>query len=68
MANSRPTALRTDQVATRLNLSERTIRRMIRDGQLRGFRVGQRHWRVWEHDLVKYLARRQPADAPAHGG
>jgi excisionase family DNA binding protein len=42
-------------VAQRLGCSEWTVRRMIRRRELRAFRPGQRSWRVWEHELERYI-------------
>jgi|GraSoiStandDraft_47_1057283.scaffolds.fasta_scaffold978422_2 excisionase family DNA binding protein len=48
-------ALTTEQVAKRLNTTERTIRRMLNDKRLKGFRLGPRVWRVEEADLEKFI-------------
>jgi len=39
-------ALRPEDVAARWECSEATVRRMLRDGRLRGFRVGGKLWRI----------------------
>lgn len=49
-------ALSVMQVARRLNVSERTARKVIASGDLRAHRVG-RQLRVFEADLQAYLAR-----------
>ena len=41
-------------VADRLLLSERTVRRLLDAGELRAFRLG-RQWRISLLDLQKYL-------------
>lgn len=43
-------------IARRLRLAERTARRLIVSGELKGHRVG-RQWRVFEPDFVDYLGR-----------
>lgn len=44
------------RVAKRLNVSDRTARRLIEAGALKAYRIG-RQWRVFEPDLQEYLAR-----------
>lgn len=44
------------RMARRLDVSERTARRIIEIGQLKAHRIG-RQWRVFEADLQDYLAR-----------
>ena len=44
------------QLARRLDVCERTARRLIEGGELKAYRVG-RQWRVFEPDLQEYLAR-----------
>ena len=46
-------------VAYRLQLSERTVRRLVDAGELLAFRVG-RQWRILPKDLQKYLDRSRP--------
>jgi excisionase family DNA binding protein len=43
-------------LAKRLDVSTRTARRLIREGELRAHRI-RRQWRVFESDLHDYLAR-----------
>lgn len=43
------------QVQEMLGLSERTIFRLIKNGELNGFKVG-REWRFQESDLEAYIA------------
>ena len=49
------------EVADRLRLNPETIRRMLRDGRLSGFRIGADNagWRVSEADLVAFIRERQ---------
>jgi excisionase family DNA binding protein len=50
-------ALSPKRVAKTLDVSPKTVRSLIRDGQIRAHRVGRRHWRVFGSDLQEYLAR-----------
>ncbi len=44
------------QVAEALNLSVRTIKGWLRDGKLKGVKIGTRgDWRVKESDLEKFI-------------
>jgi excisionase family DNA binding protein len=49
------TALTVEQVAEKLNVSQRTIRRMIASKTIKAFRVGQRTWRIDQADLDAYI-------------
>ena len=44
------------EVATRLNVSLVTVGRWLREGKLKGLKVG-RQWRVRESDLEAFLER-----------
>jgi excisionase family DNA binding protein len=48
------------EVADRLRLSQETIRRMLRDRRLSGFRPGgdSAGWRVSERDLAAFIRER----------
>lgn len=46
------------QVENRLKLSERTIFRLIKSGELHGFKVG-REWRFEESDIEDYITRQR---------
>jgi excisionase family DNA binding protein len=48
-------AISIQRLAKRLDVSQRTARRLIRAGGLRAHRIG-RQWRVFEGDLRDYLA------------
>lgn len=51
-------ALRTAEVAERLRIDPRTVRKLIRSGRLRGFTVGGKgDIRVTEADLAAYIAQ-----------
>jgi excisionase family DNA binding protein len=51
----RDTFLNVEQVAEKLGVSERTIRRLIASRHLKVFRVGQRSWRIDQADLHAYI-------------
>ena len=53
------------RVAERLNVSDRTARRLIEAGALKAYRIG-RQWRVFEPDLEEYLARQANRHACRH--
>jgi excisionase family DNA binding protein len=46
------------QVQEVLNLSERTVFRLIKSGELKGFKAG-REWRFEESDLDLYIERQR---------
>lgn len=46
------------EVACELGVSERTAQRMLQAGEIRGFRVGAKLWRVRKVDLDLYVFRR----------
>jgi excisionase family DNA binding protein len=48
------------EVAERLRLNPETIRRMLRDGRLSGFRLGadSAGWRVSQQDLAAFIRSR----------
>ncbi len=54
------------QVAERLQNHERTVTRWLRDGYLRGFKLGK-EWRIAPADLSAFLERHanQPFDQAA---
>ena len=43
------------QTAEYLRLSDKTVRRLIKDDKLSASKVSKRVWRVKESDIVKYL-------------
>ena len=54
--------LTVDQVAERLKVDAETVRRWLREGQMQGYRLGSRWWRVSEADLRRFLeASKKPA-------
>ncbi|MDQ3707609.1 MAG: helix-turn-helix domain-containing protein [Chloroflexota bacterium] len=56
--------LTVEEVAQRLRLNPFTIRRLLREGALRGSKVGKRQWRVQLRDLEAYLG--QGSNGVAH--
>jgi excisionase family DNA binding protein len=47
-----------EQVAAVLNLSVRTVKGWLREGKLKGVKIGTRgDWRVKESDLEKYISK-----------
>lgn len=50
----------TPEAADEIGVSEETIRRLLRDGVIRGFKVREdrkAHWRIWRRDWEDYLNR-----------
>jgi excisionase family DNA binding protein len=52
--------LTVEEAAERLRFSTETIRRMLRDGRLRGIRMGATRagWRIAERDLAAFIQNR----------
>ncbi len=52
------------QVAERLQIHERTVTRWLRDGYLRGFKLGK-EWRIAPADLDSFMEKHanQPMDS-----
>ncbi len=64
---SKPIRLQTiHDIANRLQLSTKTVRRMIKSGDLIGHLIGSQ-WRVSEDDLQLYLRTRRGANLAEHG-
>ena len=55
-------ALTVSDVARRLNVKSNTVRRLIKEGELIGFKVGLQ-WRVEERDLNAYVRRQKKKEA-----
>ena len=52
-------------VQERLGISESTLFRMLKNKELKGFKVGGRAWRFEESDIEEYIKRqRQKAEQP----
>ena len=47
--------LTVSQVAEYLQISEKTIRRLIANGKIKASKVGGRAWRIKESDIEHYL-------------
>lgn len=43
------------ETANYLKLSDKTVRRLIKDNKLMASRVGDRTWRIKKNDIQKYL-------------
>jgi excisionase family DNA binding protein len=50
--------LTVEDVANKLNVSEETIKRMLRQKQLPGYKISGQ-WRISQEDLLKYLAKQK---------
>lgn len=51
--------LTVDEVATRLDVTAETVRRLLRDKKLAGMQISRRAgWRVRESDLERYIRSR----------
>ncbi len=52
-------------VAKRLKMNERTVTQWLRNGYLRGFKIGK-EWRVSETDLEAFIeaSANKPSDSP----
>lgn len=44
------------QTAEYLQVSEKTVRRLIKFGQITASKVGERNWRIRKQDIEGYLA------------
>jgi excisionase family DNA binding protein len=54
------------QVQDKLKISERTVFRLIKNGELRGFKVG-REWRFEPSDIEDYIRRQREKAIIAQG-
>ena len=50
-----------DEVAEYLGLNPATVRLHLRNGELVGFKVGPRHWRIRESALEAFVNEREQA-------
>lgn len=48
--------LRADQVERLLSCSRTTVCKLLREGHLRGFKVGAQ-WRIYEHSVQEYIEK-----------
>lgn len=51
-----------EEVAERLAVTANTVRGWLRDGTLKGVKLGKRVWRIKESDLHLYTCSEQQAD------
>jgi len=51
-----------EEVAERLGVTPNTVRTWLRDGSLKGIKLGRKIWRVNETELQKFLSREQKAE------
>ena len=49
-----------EQAAQRLQISRKTVIAWMRDGKLRGSKIGYRTWRVTVSEIEAFLKRQQP--------
>lgn len=59
-----PEYLTSEEVAGKLRIHERTVRRLLADGKLPGQRIGAKKWRISAGALKAYMEGVQPP-APA---
>ena len=60
------TLLTPEEVAEQMKLHPVTVRRMLRDGELPGIKIGKRQWRIPESALQQFIQRQlTPAAKPA---
>lgn len=62
-----PTALTIKQAAPYLGVAERTLRVMLNEGKIRGFKVGTRgpksQWRITSAEIRRYMGEGVTANA-----
>lgn len=47
-----------EEVARRAQVSTESVRRWLRDGALKGYKIGPKLWRITEEDLSKFMEAR----------
>lgn len=57
MTSATDVMLTTNQVAERLSMNPYTIRELLRNGDLRGFKINDTRWRVKVSDLDTFIER-----------
>lgn len=64
---SLPTALTIKEAAPHLGVTERTLRIMLNEGKIRGFKVGTRgpraQWRITTAEIQRYMGEGVTANA-----
>ena len=60
MEGTREPVFTLEEVADQLRVHRATVERLLKQGRLRGFKVG-RDWRVTERELRRYMGLDQPA-------
>jgi excisionase family DNA binding protein len=60
--------LTVEEAAKRVKMHPVTVRRLLRDGQLPGRKVGTRQWRVSAAALKSYMESGPTLDVPAKKG
>jgi excisionase family DNA binding protein len=58
-----PEYLTSEEVARKLRIHERTVRRLLADGKLPGQRIGAKKWRISAGALKAYMEGGQPPAA-----
>ncbi len=51
-----------EEVAIRLSVTPNTVRGWLREGSLKGIKLGKRIWRIKEADLLNYLCCEQSSE------
>jgi excisionase family DNA binding protein len=50
-----------EEVARRLAVTPNTVRGWLREGALKGVKVGKRVWRIEEHEIQNYICKERSA-------
>ena len=56
-----PVVLTVSQYAAILQMKPDTVRKLLRDGEITGSKVGPRLWRTPREEVSKYIAKQQAA-------
>lgn len=56
-----PVVLTVSQYAAILQMKPDTVRKLLRDGEITGSKVGPRLWRIPREEVSKYIAKQQAA-------
>ncbi len=54
-----------EDIATTLKVHPQTVRRWLRDGELRGVLLGRAGWRIRQAEFDRFLAERETAQTRA---